>query len=380
MALARTTTLPALSPEQEELLRQQVIDTTQPGSILHDFQILVDFVGTDGAEVSDVKQLLGTKYIAEINTRLIAPIQIALKRPLQNAYPSVQGLYLLLRTLGLSHIDVRGKKTILVIDPVALESWNQLNPTEQYFNLLEAWWLWSNDEILGEKLSFFKFQDKFFRCLSFWLHITDKGMRFSRLLEQEDLIYYLGMYNLALMQMFGLVSIQSGKPQAGKGWQVQQVKRSPWGDALILYLAHHLQRYWYLAPEQEFRESVKKMEEMEELNSWQSLFQPYFPEWKHNLELPEPEYREGLYIFRVSLDQIWRRIAIPDRCTFYDLSDSILDSVQFDDEHLHRFSYKDRFGWTVDINHPEMESMPPFSDQTCIGDGFLWEGATISCT
>jgi hypothetical protein len=207
MALARTTTLPALSPEQEELLRQQVIDTTQPGSVLHDFQILVDFVGTDGAEVSDVKQLLGTKYIAEINTRLIAPIQIALKRPLQNAYPSVQGLYLLLRTLGLSHIDVRGKKTILVIDPVALESWNQLNPTEQYFNLLEAWWLWSNDEILGEKLSFFKFQDKFFRCLSFWLHITDKGMRFSRLLEQEDLIYYLGMYNLALMQMFGLVSI-----------------------------------------------------------------------------------------------------------------------------------------------------------------------------
>jgi hypothetical protein len=37
-----------LSPAQKQLLRDQVIDLDRPGTILRDFQMLLDFLGTEG--------------------------------------------------------------------------------------------------------------------------------------------------------------------------------------------------------------------------------------------------------------------------------------------------------------------------------------------
>ena len=55
--------------------------------------------------------------------------------------------------------------------------------------------------------------------------------------------------------------------------------------------------------------------------AWQPIFQPYFPEWRENLEFPEPESREGIFVFRVSLGKdIWRLIAMSDEDTLDDLA------------------------------------------------------------
>ena len=48
------------------------------------------------------------------------------------------------------------------------------------------------------------------------------------------------------------------------------------------------------------------------IGALQAILQPHFPAWQHNLQLPETEFRDGLYIFKAALDKsLWRRIAIP---------------------------------------------------------------------
>ena len=86
---------PPLPEEASALLQQQKITATEPGTILQDFQTLLDFVGEEGIPVSGKQNLLPMKSLAELNQRLSEPIQIALKRPQQKSYPPINGLYLL---------------------------------------------------------------------------------------------------------------------------------------------------------------------------------------------------------------------------------------------------------------------------------------------
>jgi hypothetical protein len=74
---------------------------------------------------------------------------------------------------------------------------------------------------------------------------------------------------------------------------------------------------------------------------------------------------------------MWRRITIPANCCLDDLSDMILRSVDFDNDHLHCFSWKSRYGWTVQVNHPYMDE-PPFTTEFDIGSLSLKEGQSMT--
>ncbi|MEK7483631.1 MAG: hypothetical protein AABZ60_04770 [Planctomycetota bacterium] len=108
----------------------------------------------------------------------------------------------------------------------------------------------------------------------------------------------------------------------------------------------------------------------------QLLFNPLFPEWKKNLVLPKPEFKKGVYLFKVSLGKIWRSIAIPSTNNFEDLSDAILEAFEFDGDHLYSFSFKNTSGVTIEINHPYIEK-PPFVDEYSISEALLQEGMTL---
>ena len=115
---------------------------------------------------------------------------------------------------------------------------------------------------------------------------------------------------------------------------------------------------------------------MPRFGAWQPLFQPYFPEWRENLEFPEPEPREGMFIFRVTLGKVWRLIAMPADATLDDLVDWILRSVKFDSDHLYEFTYRDRLGAEVSAIHPAMDE-GPWADQVPIGTLPLEPGQTM---
>lgn len=367
----------SLSPEQEEFLRQQRIEETGPGTILPDFQGLLEFIGSEGIPVSKAQNFFSMKSLAEINARLSHPLEIDLNRPQQKSYSNIHGLYMLLRASGLSYIETKGKKYILKLEPTVLESWNSLNPTERYFNLLETWLLWGNEETMGLRLNFFL--TNFDKCLRLWKQIPDEGLKVANYTEQQSFHYFPELYNIALLELFGLLAVEHGKPEPKKGWRFAGLKRSPWGEVLLqaISVLDSQQRQELEAEEEDEEEEDDKPFERT-LGTWQSFLQPFFPEWQHNLKALQVEFRQGFYIFKVSLGKCWRRIGISADATLEDLSSTILRSMDFYNDHLHCFYWKNAYGSVVQVNHSFMEDEPPFTSEFSIGALPFKEGQSFT--
>jgi hypothetical protein len=356
--------VPDLSSQEISILQQSITATT-PGTILQDFQTLLDFIGQKGIAVGGKRNLIPMKSLAQINQQLVEPIQTDLQRPQQKSYPTINGLYLLLRATGMGKILQQGKKTQLMLDPMMLDNWQQMNLTERYLNLLEAWLVIANEEMLGER----GYMTEGTRCLQYWSRMPAKGEKFQNYQIQQNLKYYPGFHNLALMKLFGLVEASYGKPEAGKGWRVKSVKQTAWGKAL-LQAAFKGWTYPEMIGDDDDPRDIQ-------FGLLQPVLQPYFPQWQKIIELPKIESSPGVYIFKVSWHQIWRRIAISSDMTFWDLSQLILQSVDFDSDHLDMFSYKNQLGRTVQIVHPYMNDGSPATDELKIADLSLAVGSVM---
>jgi hypothetical protein len=355
----------ALSDEAIALLTEQTLTETEPGTILHDFQALLDFVGNKGIPVSSKLQQFPAKAIIAFNDQLANPIQVDLKRPVQKSYPPVHGLYMLLRATGLGQLTSSGKKQVMRLNAEVLDSWNQLNLTEKYFTLLEAWLIRSHGEMLGNDRT--GGMNEGSRCLQYW-RMDKKTQTYKTYTDQDHLNYFPEFHNLALMELFGFVQLTSGKPDAGKGWRVKKVQWLPFGDAMMQAVRNaYVQNgmFW----ESEHDPTVP-------FGELHPMVHPYFPEWDNSLEWPQQEFRPGLHTFKVYLGKAWRRIEISGQATLFNLSRLILESVDFDMDHLDRFTYKGLNGRTVEISHPWSE-FPPFSDEVLIGDVPIAEGAMM---
>ncbi|MGF1519059.1 MAG: plasmid pRiA4b ORF-3 family protein [Nodosilinea sp.] len=302
------------------------------------------------------------KVAADLNQRLSNPIAIALSRPVQKSYPTVHGLYLLLRATGLTQVVTQGKTAKLVLNQEIYQSWQQLNPTEKYLSLLEVWFLRSHPEMLGEERSGHMMMGD--RCLQSWTWLTEKASAtFSDYNAQDRYHYFLGFCNLALMEMFGFIAITHGQPEAKKGWRFKKITATPWGKALMNTLAkakHNVVWKW-----------PGVLDPALPLGDFQPLLAPYFPEWQRCLALPTAEFRSGRHVFKVTLlngpETVWRRIAMDADATLAHLSDLIRESVDFDDDHLDVFTYKTPMGRMVEAFHP-FASGDLLTTEVTIGD------------
>ncbi len=262
--------VPTLSTQEIDLLKQQSLAATAPGTILTDFQTLLDFVGDDGIVVSNSIHTLPLKSLADLNRSLSQPIDLALQRPVQQSYPAIDGLYLILRASGLGEIRNRGKKYVLVINPELLTVWQSFNLTERYFLLLETWLVRVDPSILGSQRR--SINNECSKCLQYWSMMTDPDKIIASYEAQKTLNYFPELHNIALLEMFGFLKLDAGKPEAGKGWRIEHVYKLPFGDAMMtaIYGAFmSVGMYWRSEadPDLPFAEL-------------QPTFQPYFPEWQ----------------------------------------------------------------------------------------------------
>jgi hypothetical protein len=266
----------------------------------------------------------------------------------------------------LGKIISQDKKHFLVLNPELLQSWNSLNPAERYFTLLEAWLIRAHEEMLGERRSPLNEGTK---CIKYWSSIPDKGQKISSYAEQQSFSYWPELHNLALMKLFGFLQVETGKPEAGKGWRIKRIKRSAFGDALMQAIV-----CTFIERGMEWESEANPTIPFGEL---QSALQPYFPEWQNVLAIPEHEFRIGVYIFKVSLGKIWRRIAISSQMTLADLSSLILESVDFDSDHLDMFTYKNQIGRTIEVSHSYADGSPS-TNEVRIGDLPIAEGSSMT--
>jgi hypothetical protein len=355
----------------EQTLHDQVITADRPGSVLRDFGMLLEFLGTDGIEAAGKYNLIAIKSIAELDERLTRPLRLKLKRPQIRSHPYIQGLNLLLRASGLGRVDRTGPKARLVLDPEMRMQWDALNPTERYFNLLEAWLRLGRAEMVKQQGS--SRGGLLFPCVQAWQHTPPSGNSYRGRKPRE--VYLLGIgrdfYLLALMDLFGLLAVELPRG-AVTTWAPAGLTHTPFGDAFFNVVSSRIDvllgndsilgleerqggdEYDEVEPvdEDDEAEDYEGAPEMPSIGAWQPLFQSFFPEWRNNLIFVAPELGGGTRVFKVSLDKVWRRIAMPADATLDDLVSWILDSVHFDHDHLYEFIFRDSLGRTVTAAHP----------------------------
>jgi hypothetical protein len=360
-----------LSEIHRRTLQESAIDATGPGTILHDFGVFLDYVRGTELAVSAKSQLPPLSALHEMNALLAHPVQLGLKRPQLRSYPHLQGLYLLLRASGLATIGGAGSKPALVVDDAVYQAWSGLNLTERYFTLLEIWLLRGRPEMVGERGGGYALADETYRRLiEFVARVPEEGASVvDGTYDRWSLSYTPGLYNLALCELFGLIAVQHAEPIEGEGWQIGRLRHEPFGDALLSLLAVELFFDW---------DKLMDLEEsLETPGVLQPILQPFFPEWRNVLGLSEWTFQDGVYVFKVSLGRVWRRIAIPATLDLDALAYAILGAYDFDSDHLYEFSYRNRFGAWESVKHPYIEE-GPWTDKTRVGDVPLRVGQTMT--
>lgn len=349
-----------VSSVHSQVLKKAVISDSGPGTILKDFDTLLNYLRKQELPVAGTHQL-PRNVVAEMNALLTHPIQLRLKRPQQKSYPHLHGLYLLMRASGLACVGGT-EKLFLSVDKGTHQVWENLNPTERYCALLESWLLRGKPEIIGEgRRGLLLIPDNFQAWSILFGRMSNKGLQVAGTRDAEYLLRYMpGWHNLGLLELFGLIAIQPGSPIEGKGWQIERIDRTAFGSALLALLYGKFFRNINL---------ILKLEEEGKVpvGALQPVLQPYFPDWKNNLSIPEWAFREGTHIFKVSLGRLWFRIAIPANYSLESLSSAILNAVEFDYDHLYHFSYENSFGALEMINHPYIDEGPWASD-VMVGD------------
>ena len=223
-------------------LRALVVDENGPGTVLRDFEALLGFVRGRDLPVSKANQLPPLKVLPQINALLSHPIEVRLKRPLLKSYPHVQGLYLLLRATGLGQIGGRPSKPVLVVDRETHDAWSALNPAERYFTLLEAWLLRGRPQIVGERDH--PFGSPMYVLVETARLLRRAGVEHLPIAGNPGAEWFWydapGRMGIALLEMFGLLTVVSGAPQEGEGWVVESIAQTPLGEAVFALLGEAL--------------------------------------------------------------------------------------------------------------------------------------------
>lgn len=367
-------------PAQIKLLEAQDFARRPPGTLLRDFETLLSLIGDQGLPVTPA-HLLAMSCLETINRSLTHPLDLRLKKATQRSYPYINGLYLLLRATGISWIDASLKKARLKLDPIVVQSWRSLNATERYFALLKAWWGRASEEMLGERRAWGA--DVLTKTITFLERFSATGILTVETPQDADLLRYSpGFYNLALMGGFGLLEVRAKPPAEGQGWLPERIRMLDWGKVLLgsyLSFSHHA-----LSPKDgsagPMLGFMERFEPLKRFEQWSQIVRPTIKGWQADLEIPEHIFQPGLHVFKVSLSTAcWRRIAIGGEAYLDELADVILDAFDFDSDHLYRFSYKDRFGCTIEIDHPYVadDSDNALADAVKVGEIPLIKGMRI---
>ncbi|MEZ4636921.1 MAG: hypothetical protein R2856_18525 [Caldilineaceae bacterium] len=354
-----------MTPELEGILRNTVISEDEPGSILHDFEVMLAFA--QEAPLTLTASLNPSmKACSALNERVRRKVEHGLTRPTLKSYPHIGGLFLLLRASGLTTVETVGRKSVLVVDSAVLASWRALTAEERYFALFESWLMRGDSEIIGEQRGRFMYNPIYFQWASFFEHFVADRWHDDDWVERVR--YHPGFYILALMELFGLVEIEDGPVQAGQSWRIADVEPTAWGVTLLAALFEN-----DLLTDFAFWRQLERPEQIAP-GVLQPYLQPYRPDWQQTLQLPGASFQQGMFVFKVSVfKDVWREIFMPGGSTLEDLSDAILNAYDFDNDHLYRFLYATRFGNTAEVSHPMMKDGPfteegPYVDEVCIGD------------
>ena len=363
--------MPITNSHSTDKIESTVIAGDCPGSIVTDFEALMDFIGS-GVRSTGKYHLLPMARLNELDELMTTPLRPKLQRPQQRSFPHLNGLYLLLRATRIGVPDGTGKSSgKLVLDPFMCEQWKQFNPTEKYCNLLEAWLRLSSWQSVGLRGSGW-LTDMAMYVRDVWQSVPPEGRRFSKKEQaSRGFLYSLERSTtLALLELFGLMRVERGERVEGQGWPVAKIDHTRFGDEVLTAIFAEIVRSCLDRNLDDDRADL-------DIGVWRQALQPIFPQWINNLKFPEPEFREGTYYFKVSLGRPWRRIAISAENSLDELADCIIGAFDFDGDHLYEFRLPQPDGTILTAAHPHIQDADLQTDECAIGHLTLVEGQSM---
>lgn len=356
----------------KKFLNNLMITQINPGYILKDFNNLIEYIKSNDITSTKSYNYISIKYLVPINKILTHPIKVNLIRPQKKSFPNISGLFLLLRSIGILKFEYIGKEAFLRIDKNVYKDWSSLNNVEAYFTLLEAWLIRSNPRnVIDEYIPVYESQIKI--LLEFIEVIPSNGMEISDNKDLAERIKYTpGMYNIALLELFGFIEIIHGEPEPGQAWRIEKIRTNAVGTSILYCLYERL-----VCTEEFFKFIVYNHCELKSkipFGQLQDYFIEFFPDWKENLKIQASVFKNGTFTFKVLLGNSWRRISIQSHHTLEDFVNIILESFNFDKDHLYAFYLNDQFGNIIEINSPYCEE-GPFTADVKVGESLIEIGS-----
>ncbi len=336
-----------------EFCKQQRFEPGHPGPLLLNIQMLIDALAK-GVPTASKYFALPIRCLANWNERLETPIAHKLKRPQLKSFPTLAGLFLLLRASGLAVGQTKPKRVVL-IDPMMREQWEKLNPTEQYMSLMDVWWTEVDWTILGERDSFGVQLQSDTRDLCYQLSHQPTGVN----IDCTSRSYWFRTA-AALLEQFGWIKIAYTTEVAdGKVADLQSMQLTDFGHAMFAAL-----------------DGLMDFRNRDAATVRQKL-QPLFPDWKNSLLAVEQPFREGRYKLKLSWLDVWRRLEAPANTSLNDVTILLLDSFGFEQDHLYRLDYRDPCGREVHVEDPQYPDVGILANEVLLGELPLGEGDSI---
>lgn len=342
------------SSQQSAILKRQKFDASEPGTIVADFEALLDFIGTEGIKTGGKNRRIPLASLNGLDERMTKPLRPNLERPQQLSFPNLNGLYLLARTTALAVARGEGATGRLTIDADRLAEWSLLNPTEKYFTLLQA--------LIDSKWDVIESRHGSFGPMQYLWYVVSPREKPWQLGKEGSpaTSVFVGWDEqaiAALLEMFGILEIRSLPAQPGENWRVQAIQLTEFGGAILPLLDQFDSSY--SAPWPKGKKAKKP---------WiGDGVRRYHPECEKTLTVPTWDFVEGVWQFRVSWGKVWRRILISSHRSADDLAHAILDAYKFDDDHLYEFKVSERTGSVVSIAHPVVEDAEYATDKFTVG-------------
>ena len=334
--------------DRQSYLNSMVKTIPTTTTILKDFATLLEKIYVSPLALTK-GEVFTLKDLAAFNPLMQKPLVHDFQRPNFKSYPNLGALLLLLRASGLSILRYKKGKAYLHIDEAGYEQWHKWTELERYTHLLVVWLARANLEMINEEMGR-GFSNSH---LSSWgeTHIRLIGKHpYNNHVEQELLKYMPGYVNLALLEGFGFVDIKVGNSDfvKTKGWQIADIKATKLGEALLALVVQVLDP----DDDEAFLELLYPSPRTYDLFAEQlSVVLPKVSDISHS----ENTFVAKRHIFDVYLHDAWRQISISAEDNLDTFARAILKAYEFDNDHLYRFLYKNRYGLSKSIYHPHME-------------------------
>ncbi len=275
-----------------------------------------------------------------------------------------------------------------------VEQYQQLQPVEKYFSLFESFWVYTDwVEMLSEQKYIGRYEiredDEFVATLSdlpcnktITLAQLRKRLNYFNQLAAAHFIRCLSFFGLLT---YKLKPLSSRELQYSKGYIVlKSITITPFGSNFLQILNRE-------RPLTRCNKPLRYLNGSEcpgqKRADGQSGTEPFFEPFKQML-IPGTVIEKGLptihvdnvtgtFVVKVTLDGVWRTVAMSGKDTFDDLHLAIQAAYDFDNDHLYSFSFDSHRLHPRKSCHSPWGEETPFADELIIGQLNLYVGQKL---